>query len=253
VIVDTGRGDATIGAVVVTREGDFTRAAAGIVADILRTLVPAGEGRVTFALAGGSTPRAVYEVLATLPTLPWNRLEIYFGDERGVPPEDHDSNYRMARESLLDRVPIAPERVHRMTGEEPDLAEAARAYAALLPEALDLLLLGIGDDGHTASLFPGAATLAEDELRVVAATAPVPPYRRLTVTPPVLRRARRILVLASGDAKAPAVARALAGPWDPARCPSQLARRGTWILDPAAAAGLSLGAGGATPDQGVPA
>jgi len=169
--------------------------------------------------------------------IPWDRLEIFFGDERAVPPADPGSNYGMAKASLLDRVPIPPERVHRMRAEAESRAEAAREYAGMLPETLDLVLLGIGTDGHTASLFPGADALYLDNL-MAPAIAPYAPYGRLTLTPEVLRGAHRLVVLATGEDKAGPVAQALTGPWNPAECPAQLARRGTWLLDAAAASEL---------------
>ena len=201
----------------------------------------ASSGGTTLALAGGATPGPVYRRLATLPLIPWERIEIFFGDERAVPADHPASNYRMARETLLSLVPIPPERIHRMEAEQPDLDAAARGYEALLPAALDLLLLGMGADGHTASLFPHAPALAETDRRVVPVTGGEPLVQRLTVTPPVIKAAKSLLVLAAGTEKAEAVARALEGPDAPAVVPAQLARRGTWIIDRAAAALLTGG------------
>jgi 6-phosphogluconolactonase len=144
----------------------------------------------------------------------------------------------MAKESLLDRVPIPAAQVHRMQAEDPDRDAAARAYEALLPDALDILVLGIGDDGHTASLFPGSPALSEAERRVVPVTGPKPPPERLTLTPPMILGAARRVVLASGAGKAEAVARTLEGPWDPSTTPAQFAKRGVWFVDQAAAAKL---------------
>jgi 6-phosphogluconolactonase len=166
-------------------------------------------------------------------------VEIYFGDERAAPPTDPASNYRMAREALLDRVGLPPERVHRMEADAPDLEAAAARYAALLPDRLDVLVLGMGPDGHTASLFPRSPALRETEKRVVPATSPVPPVHRLTITPPVIAAARRVAVITAGASKAPVVAEALRGPWRPDELPAQLAREGTWLIDRAAAAGLA--------------
>jgi 6-phosphogluconolactonase len=194
--------------------------------------------RVTVALAGGNTPRAMHESLACSSGVPWLAVHVFFGDERAVPPEHADSNYRMAKESLLDRVPIPPSQVHRMQAEHPDREAAARAYEALLPDSIDALVLGIGEDGHTASLFPGSAALRESERRVLPVVGPKPPPERLTITPPVILAARHRIVLASGAGKADAVARALDGPWDPDATPIQLASRGVWFLDPPAAAKL---------------
>jgi len=196
-------------------------------------------GRACIALSGGTTPRAVHEALATLPNVPWDLVHIFFGDERAVPPDHPDSNYRMAKESLFSRVSIPSAQVHRPAAEDRDRTGAAKAYAALLPEAFDVVMLGIGEDGHTASLFPGAAANGETTELYVPVIGPKPPPERLTVTPPVLERARSLVMLAVGGGKAEAVKRALEGPWDPLATPSQLARRGTWFLDPAAAALLS--------------
>ena len=196
-------------------------------------------GRACIALSGGTTPRAVHEALAALPGVPWDLVHIFFGDERAVPPDHPDSNYRMAKESLLSRVSIPSAQVHRPAAEDRDRNAAARAYAALLPEAFDVVMLGIGEDGHTASLFPGAAAAGENTELYVPVIGPKPPPERLTVTPPVLERARALVMLAAGAGKAEAVKRALEGPWDPRATPAQLARGGTWFLDPAAAALLS--------------
>jgi len=212
------------------------RAAARIEAVLADAI--ADRGSAALALAGGNTPRPVYEQLADLPGIRWDRLQVYFGDERAVPPDDPASNYRMARETLLDRVPVDSVHVHRMLGEAADLDAAARDYDALLPPALDLVLLGIGEDGHTASLFPAHAAVRERARRVVPVAGPKPPHHRLTVTPPVLEAARTCLVIAAGSAKATAVARALVGSEPTERCPARLARNGIWFVDTAAAAAL---------------
>lgn len=217
---------------------DLAARAAAYLAEYLAE-VAAENSRVTVALAGGSTPRAMHEALACSKDVPWLAVHVYFGDERAVPPEHSDSNYRMAKESLLDRVPIPPAQIHRMPAESPDREGAARAYEALLPDSLDLLVLGMGEDGHTASLFPGSAALRETERRVIPVIGPKPPPERLTITPPVVLSARHRIVLASGAGKADAVARALEGPWDPETTPIQLAKRGAWFVDPPAAAKLA--------------
>lgn len=195
-------------------------------------------GRASLALAGGSTPGPVYRRLAEH-DLPWPSLHIYFGDERAVSPDDPESNHRLARETLLERVPVPEDQVHRMMAERPDHDAAAADYGELLPDPLDLILLGIGEDGHTASLFPGSAAVRERVRKVVAVEAPKPPRRRLTVTPRVIEACRRILVIVGGREKASAVARALQGPFDPETCPAQLARRGLWVIEREAAAELS--------------
>jgi 6-phosphogluconolactonase len=223
--------------VVAADEAELARLAAAWLADELRKSV-ARAGRCALALSGGSTPRPAYERLAAEDDVPWASVEVYFGDERGVPPSDAHSNYRMAREALLDRVELPPGQVHRMEADDPDREAAAVRYAALLPSSLDVLVLGMGPDGHTASLFPGSPALRETGRKVVPAQAPVPPVERLTITPPVIAAARRLAVLAAGEAKAALVARVLRGPWRPEELPAQLAREGTWLLDRAAASAL---------------
>ncbi len=224
--------------VVVERAAFASSAARRLMVEIRRVL--ASQERCSLALAGGSTPRPVYERLAAeLPDRDlWSRIDVFFGDERCVPADDPASNYRMAREALLDRVPVEASQVHRMEGELPDRDIAARAYEAILPGRLDLLVLGLGDDGHIASLFPGAVALAETRRRVVAVRAPKPPLDRLTITPSVILDAGLALVLVAGADKAAALARVFDGTYDPNRTPGQLARAGVWIADRAAAARL---------------
>ncbi len=217
---------------------ELARRAAAWMAEEIRQAVARRRG-CALTLSGGSTPRPAYERLAAQPALPWEAVEIYFGDERAVAPTDPASNYRMAREALLDRVGLPPGRVHRMEADDPDRDAAAARYAALLPDRLDVLVLGMGPDGHTASLFPRSPALRETEKRVVPATSPVPPVHRLTITPPVIAAARRVAVITAGAAKAPVVAEVLRGPWRPEDLPAQLAREGTWIIDRAAAAALA--------------
>ncbi len=188
-------------------------------------MAAAARGRCSVALSGGSTPRAIYPLLRDLP---WPALDFFFGDERAVPPEDPESNYRMAQETLFGSHPGS--RVHRMEAERPDLDRAAGEYAKLLPDAIDVLLLGMGPDGHTASLFPGSPALDERARKVVAVIGPKPPPRRLTITPPVIEAAREIVVLVRGADKAAALQRAREGAWNPKETPAQLARRGTWIV-----------------------
>lgn len=208
-----------------------TRIAGGLDASVV------ARGWASIALAGGATPRPVYQRLAAM-TLPWNKIDVFFGDERAVPPEHRDSNYHMVAESLLDPAGVPMARRHRMPADAADPVSAAALYAELLPERLDLLVLGVGRDGHTASLFPGSRAVQETRHRVVPSESPVPPTQRMTITPPVIAAARARLVLARGPDKAAAVARALQGKDDPEQCPAQLARAGVWLLDTDAAAGL---------------
>lgn len=212
-------------------------AAAWIAATIADTVL--ARGACAVALAGGSTPRAVYAALASdHAEVPWSRVSIYFGDERGVPPDDPESNFHTADATLLSRVPIPPAAIHRMPAERADRDAAAREYAALLPAPLDLLLLGMGSDGHTASLFPHAPALDERVRRVVPAESPLPPTHRLTITPPVIAAARRLVVIVAGAAKAATLARVRGGAFDPQALPAQLALGGAWLVDHDAASML---------------
>src|SRR4051812_27047204 len=210
----------------------------------------ADEGQTfSIALAGGSTPKALYELLASdayKSRVDWPRVEVFFGDERAVPPDHKDSNYRMAHEALLSRVPIPGDNVYRMAGElEPN--EAAKEYGQMLKEkfgegGMDLVLLGMGDDGHTASLFPGTEALKETKHRCVANFVPKLSTWRITLTAPFINRSKDIMFLVSGASKSARLHEVLEGPRDPRRLPSQLiqptAGHVAWLID-APAAGMT--------------
>jgi len=222
-----------------------------------------GRGRARIAISGGSTPKAAFELLGD-PTEPWrgrmqwDRLELYWVDERCVPPDDQQSNYRMTREALLDRTPLRPEQIHRMEGElEPEVAAARyeselrnsfRLEGAELPR-FDLVSLGMGPDGHTASLFPHTEGLHEMSRLVTANHVPQMDSWRITLTWPVINRACSVFFLISGADKAQILRDVLTGPRDVERLPSQLIRPAsgilTLILDKSAAAELP-----ATDDDG---
>ena len=219
---------------------DTAEEAARTAAERLAAAARAG-GHV--ALSGGSTPRRAYELAAELAP-DWSRAEIWWGDERCVPPGDERSNYGMARAALLDRLVGAPRTVHRIEGERPS-EEAASLYERELGRTrLTLNLLGLGADGHTASLFPDAPALEERERRVVAAAAALEPFvDRVTLTIPALGDADEVLFLVVGEDKADAAARAFGGP--PSRAtPASLVRaargRTSAILDRAGAIGLRV-------------
>jgi len=171
----------------------------------------AARGRFRVALAGGSTPRALYPAL-TDGGIDWTRGDIFFGDERAVPPDDPQSNYRMARETLLDPAAVPAAAVHRWRAEATDLNAAARDYESVLraaaagPPWFDLALLGLGPDGHTASLFPGTSALTEENRLAVAVDVPAVGGRRLTLTYPALLGAAAIFFLVAGGDKAAALA-----------------------------------------------
>jgi 6-phosphogluconolactonase len=218
----------------------------------------AARGGFTLALAGGSTPRPVYERLASPPyagEIDWARTKLFFGDERCVPPWDASSNYAMVRNALLERVRVPEANVHRMRGED-DPQDAARAYEALLrgalgavsigaapAPALDLVLLGMGENGHTASLFPGTPALGETGRWVVAQYVEGLGTWRLTLTPALLNAARHVTFLVSGAGKARTLQRVLEGPRIPQELPAQIIQpaRGElrWMVDAAAAGRLS--------------
>ncbi|NUT57096.1 MAG: 6-phosphogluconolactonase [Thermoleophilia bacterium] len=190
------------------------------------------------ALAGGSTPARAYEIAAALRPS-WSGVRVWFGDERAVPPEDERSNYRLARETLFDRLDVQPE-VRRIEGELGAQEAAARYAAELDGVTLDLALLGIGPDGHTASLFPNAPALEERARPAVAAEPGLEPWvERVTLTLPAFAAAARVVYLATGEAKAEAVRSAFAEPPGP-ETPASLVRgvETVALLDPAAAAQL---------------
>ncbi|HTL29844.1 MAG TPA: 6-phosphogluconolactonase [Tepidisphaeraceae bacterium] len=203
-------------------------------------------GKFTVALSGGSTPRALHNALASdefRGQLDWSKVEIFFGDERCVPPEDADSNYRMARETLLSKVPIPGDNIYRMRG-EIDPEEAAKEYGQMLKEkfadgGLDLVLLGMGDDGHTASLFPHTTALHETKHRCVANHVEKLNAWRITLTAPFINRSKNVIILVSGVSKSARLSEVLESPRDPDRLPIQLIQPAggqlTWLLDSAAA------------------
>jgi 6-phosphogluconolactonase len=225
---------------IIEERASLVSAAVAWIADAIAADV-AARGSCALALSGGATPRPVYERLADEPfrsRLPWESVQVFFGDERAVAPSDTASNYAMAMAALLGRVPIPRAAVHRMEAERTDRDAAARDYERLLPTQLDLLLLGMGADGHTASLFPGSPALDERSRRVQPVHGPAPPKERLTITPPVIAGARRVAVLVAGSDKAATVSRALGGPRRPRELPVQLALGGVWFVDRDAAAEL---------------
>src|SRR6478609_4476400 len=209
--------------------------AAERIADALKEAISA-DSAASLALAGGTTPRAAYEALAKIPGIDWSKINVYFGDERAVPPSHPDSNFAMAKAALFEQVPLPAANIHRIAAEEADQDAAARAYEALLPDRISVMVLGIGEDGHTASLFPGSPALNERVRRVLPVIGPKPPPQRLSITPPVIEAAKECIVLASGSGKAEPVRRALLDPLDIQKTPSGLAREGLWLLDHAAAA-----------------
>ncbi|MET0649366.1 MAG: 6-phosphogluconolactonase [Pyrinomonadaceae bacterium] len=246
-----GSADAELNVYVFDDAESVARAAAARIAELARESIEA-RGRFAIALSGGSTPRRVYELLAGedfRERIDWPNVHVFFGDERMVPPDHHDSNYRMASEALLARVPIPPENVHRIDGVGAADANAS-AYESEMRELfgdeewprLDHVLLGMGDDGHTASLFPGTTVLGETRLWVAPNWVEKLGAWRVTLTAPVINAARHVTFMVTGAGKAARLREVLKGERDPARLPSQLIRPadGTleWYVDREAASSL---------------
>jgi 6-phosphogluconolactonase len=205
----------------------------------------AGRGAATLAVSGGSTPKPMFEFMARTP-FDWSRVHVFWADERAVPPSHEQSNYRLVEEILLQPARIPPTNVHRVHGELAPEA-AARRYvsdirdyfrASELPR-FDVVHLGMGDDGHTASLFPADPLIQNQDDVAAAVSAPKPPRERITLLPAALLTSRHIAVLVAGENKGPALRRVFSGPYRPLQCPAQIVARDTpqavWFLDAAAA------------------
>ncbi|WP_207229333.1 6-phosphogluconolactonase [Ktedonosporobacter rubrisoli] len=232
--------------------GTLSQEAARYIVRIAKESI-ATHGRFTIALSGGTTPKKLYGLLAEEPyrsQIDWALVEIFWSDERNVPPSSQDSNYYLAKEVLLDKVPLAEKQIHRMPGEDPDRDAASQAYEADLRRtfgsagipAFDLIQLGMGPEGHTASLFPHQPSLHEQQRLIMPVDVPKPPPPRLTFTPPLLNAAIHVLFLVTGAEKAEAVQAVLEGPHQPDEYPAQIVRptqgEVTWMFDTAAAANL---------------
>jgi 6-phosphogluconolactonase len=222
----------------------------------------AARGVARIAISGGSTPKAMFALLADrnspyFARVPWSKLELFWVDERCVPPTDAESNYKMTSDAMLSKVPLPAAQVHRMEGEldpriaatryEEELRKQFKLEAAALP-VFDLVLLGMGDDGHTASLFPHTQALHETARLAVANHVPQKDTWRITLTKTVINRARAVAFLIEGAAKADVLAQVVLGAYDPETLPSQLIRPAsgelTMLLDAAAAAKLPQPVGG---------
>jgi 6-phosphogluconolactonase len=245
------------GLFVVDSRAELAALAAARIARAAEQAVSAG-GHFSIALSGGSTPGDLFRLLAGpewRDRLPWTRTLVFWGDERCVPPDDERSNYRLARETLLEHVPVPPDNVFRMRGELEDRQAAAEEYEAALgrhlrrdPHAIprfDLLLQGLGSDGHTASLLPGSALVREQRRLVAVTDKEREGTIRLTVTPPILQHAGALLFLAAGADKAPALREILLGAEHVDRYPAQVVRHAegkvAFLVDRAAAAELAEG------------
>jgi 6-phosphogluconolactonase len=235
---------------ILSQPGDIVRRAA---TEFVRAARDAVSKRAVFrvALSGGSTPKGLYSLLAADTALreqtPWSAIHFFWGDERNVPPDHPDSNFRMASETMLSRVAASPSQVHRIRG-EADAAEAALEYESVLRAEFgtaatelprfDLVLLGMGPDGHTASLFPGTKALHERSRLVTANWVGKFYTQRVTLTAPVLNNAASVMFLVTGEDKAAPLKAVLEGPFEPEQLPAQLIQPATghllWLVDTAA-------------------
>jgi len=223
------------------------------------TSAVAQNGVFHVALTGGSTPKPLYALLASDPALraqiPWDKMRVYFGDERNVGPDHPYSNFRMANEAMLSKVPLKPEQIFRMKGEYNDAARAAQEYEQTLRESFkitegqfprfDLILLGMGNEGHTASLFPGTKALHETKRMVIGNWVGKLFTQRITLTAPAINAAASILFMVAGADKAPALKGVLEGPHEPEQLPAQMIEpkngKLLWLLDATAGGMLSRG------------
>ncbi len=210
-------------------------------------------GRFTVALSGGSTPKTLYTLLGSTPYrehIDWTMVEIFWSDERCVPPDDPESNFHLAQQVLLSSIPISASQIHRMPADSANRDAASQAYTEEMQRtfgtdgipSFDLIQLGMGPEGHTASLFPHQPSLHEQQRLVMPVSVPKPPPDRLTFTPPLLNAAHHVLFLVTGDEKADAVQAVLEGDYQPDEFPAQIVRPTNgdvlWMLDTEAASKL---------------
>jgi 6-phosphogluconolactonase len=236
----------------------IARRAAGIFVQAAAAAVKE-KGSFTVALAGGSTPKTLYGLLVNDASLrsqvPWDKLHLFFGDERSVGPDHPDSNFRMASEALISKSPLKPEQVVRIKGENPDTEQGAKEYEQALRSyfklsdgqypRFDLVLVGMGNEGHTLSLFPGTKALHADK-RIVSRNWVGKLYtERITLTAPAANNAKLVIFMVTGADKAPALKAVLEGPYEPEQLPAQLIQPANgkllWLVDTAAGAMLTTG------------
>ncbi|MEJ2611213.1 MAG: 6-phosphogluconolactonase [Candidatus Thiodiazotropha sp.] len=219
---------------IIVDEQDFIKRAEDWIVETIHKVLEGAE-HCHLMLAGGMTPLPVYRRLAERSDIPWSQITLYFGDERCVPFNTQENNGFSVMQALFPGERPEGVVVYRMCGEEePD--KAAQEYESILPEQIDILLLGMGADGHTASIFPGSIALDEEKRRVMPVIGNKPPLQRLTVTPPVIQGARHLLLMAQGEDKADAIRWALLD----GSVPASLARHGDWLMDRMAARSLPV-------------
>jgi len=220
--------------VVSSGSNDWATQAAEVIGQSISSVISC-RGVCHVMLTGGNTAERLYNHWAKSSALPLERMQFLFGDERCVPPDHDDSNYALVMRTLLAKGVPAECLVARMEADNPALEAAAMAYEKLLPEAIDVLLLGMGTDGHVASLFPHSPALRSDQRSVVPVTGPNPPHKRLTITSNVIANARSVFLLATGAEKGRVLAEALKSPVDFMSLPVCLTLGATWLLDDEAA------------------
>jgi len=228
-------------------------------ADVVRSAADAvaARGAFTIALSGGSTPKVLYALLAEHPslrnTLPWDKMKVFFGDERHVGPGHADSNFQMATDAMLSKVSLRPDQVHRIKGEYPDTAQAAAEYEEVIRREFglqagafprfDLILLGMGSEGHTLSLFPGTKALNETQRIVTSNWVGKLCADRVTLTAPAANNAANVIFMITGADKACALKSVLEGPHEPDQLPAQMIQPAngniSWLVDEAAGSMLS--------------
>ena len=228
-------------------------------ADVVRIAgdAVAARGAFTIALSGGSTPKVLYALLAEHPSLrnslPWDKMKVFFGDERHVAPGHADSNFQMATDAMLSKVPLRPDQVHRIKGEYPDTAQAAAEYEEVIRREFglqagafprfDLILLGMGSEGHTLSLFPGTKALNERQRIVTSNWVGKLCADRVTLTAPAANNAANVIFMITGADKACALKSVLEGPHEPDQLPAQMIQPAngnvSWLVDEAAGSMLS--------------
>ena len=240
---------------IVENPTELARAAANEFEGLAKNAVQS-KGSFNVALSGGSTPKAMFDLLSGdryINTIPWSKIHLFWGDERHVPPDDEDSNYRMTKEHLFSKIPIPPENIHRIEAESSNAESAAAKYERELKQhfnlseteipQFDLVFLGMGDDGHTASLFPGTDVVHESKYLVAAPWIEKFDSYRITLTPKVINNSDRVIFLVKGKEKADALVRVLEGEKDIDRYPAQIVEptHGSvlWLCDREATSKLS--------------
>lgn len=217
--------------------------------EAVTTIIYVGEKAIaekneyTLILSGGSTPKKIYSMLAEQTksdTNFWSKTKLWWGDERCVPPESSDSNYKMTKDALLDHVPIHPEHIFRIHGESENLEHACKIYTKYFPKVPDLNILGIGTDGHTASLFPQKASLDVKGEIYLPAEGVFEPKQRITMSKDMLKRPKQTLVLASGESKQNAIYQVFVAEGDYHEIPARLVKEATWFMDKAAIGGVQI-------------